>query len=54
MGRAIGSLFPFLIGWASQDMSLGYAIGIFAAMAYGVMIIAALTLPETRGKQLEA
>jgi MFS family permease len=54
MGRAIGSLFPFLIGWASQDMPLGYAIGLFSAVAYGIMIIAALTLTETRGKQLES
>jgi MFS family permease len=54
MGRAIGSLFPFLIGWVSQDMGLGRAIGLFAAVAYGLMIIAALTLPETRGKQLES
>jgi hypothetical protein len=34
-------------------MTLGHAIGIFAAAAYGVLILAALTLPETRGKQLE-
>jgi len=54
VGRAIGSLFPFLIGWASQDMPLGRAIGLFAAVAYGLMIVAALTLPETRGKQLES
>lgn len=52
MGRAIGALFPFLIGLASHTMELGYAIGIFSAVAYGVMILAALTLPETRGKQL--
>lgn len=54
MGRAFGSLFPFMIGLASQQMGLGYAIGVFAAVAYGLMIVAALTLPETRGKQLEA
>ncbi|SFM23459.1 MFS transporter [Rugamonas rubra] len=54
MGRAVGSLFPLLIGLASQKMALGEAIGIFAATAYGVMILAALTLPETRGKQLES
>ncbi|HWW08244.1 MFS transporter [Collimonas sp.] len=54
VGRAVGSLFPFLIGLASKNMPLGYAIGMFAAAAYGVMIIAALTLPETRGKQLES
>lgn len=54
MGRAIGAVFPFAIGIASQTMGLGHAIGWFAAGAYGVMIVAALTLPETRGKQLEA
>jgi len=54
MGRAIGALFPFLIGWVSKDMALGETIGLFAAGAYGLMIIAALSLPETRGKQLEA
>lgn len=54
MGRAIGALFPFLIGVVSKDMALGEAIGLFAAAAYGLMILAALSLPETRGKQLEA
>ncbi|WP_354683472.1 MFS transporter [Cupriavidus necator] len=54
VGRAIGAFFPFLIGQVSQQMSLGHAIGIFAAAAYGVLILAALTLPETRGKALEA
>lgn len=53
-GRAIGATFPFLIGYVSQTMSLGHAIGIFAATAYGVVIVATLTLPETRGRQLVA
>lgn len=53
MGRAIGSLFPLMIGLASKDMALGETIGIFAGIAYGVMILAALTLPETAGKKLE-
>lgn len=54
VGRAVGSLFPLMIGVASHTMPLGEAIGMFAAVAYGVMILAALTLPETRGKQLES
>jgi MFS family permease len=54
MGRAVGSLFPLLIGMSSSYMPLGEAIGLFAAAAYGVMVLAALTLPETRGKQLES
>ena len=54
MGRAIGSLFPLMIGLSSNSMALGEAIGVFAGAAYGVMILAALTLPETAGKQLES
>jgi hypothetical protein len=54
MGRAVGSLFPLMIGMSSQSMALGEAIGIFAGTAYGVMILAALTLPETAGKKLES
>ena len=53
-GRAVGALFPFLIGALSKQYGLGASIGIFAAAAYGVLIIAALTLPETRGRELEA
>jgi hypothetical protein len=52
-GRAIGAAFPFLIGYVSQRMTLGHAIGVFAAAAYGVVILAALTLPETKGRQLQ-
>ena len=51
-GRAVGATFPFLIGFVAQKMSLGIAIGTFAAAAYGVVILAALTLPETRGARL--
>jgi MFS family permease len=54
MGRAVGSLFPYAIGLTSHSMGLGESIGIFAATAYGVMILAALTLPETRGATLKA
>ncbi len=53
-GRAVGALFPFLIGALSKEYGLGTSIGIFAAAAYGVLILAALTLPETRGRELEA
>ncbi len=53
-GRAVGATFPFLIGFVSQTMSLGAAIGVFAAIAYGVVVLAAIALPETRGTALEA
>jgi hypothetical protein len=35
-------------------MPLRAAIGIFAAAAYGLLIVAALLLPETRGRELQA
>jgi MFS family permease len=52
-GRAVGAAFPFLIGYVAQQMTLGAAIGAFAAGAYGIVILAALTLPETRGAKLK-
>lgn len=51
-GRAVGATFPFLIGIVAQSMSLGLAIGVFAAVAYAVVVLAALSLPETRGIEL--
>jgi MFS family permease len=54
VGRAIGALFPFLIGTLAKRYGLGASIGIFAVAAYGVLIVAALTLPETRGHELES
>jgi hypothetical protein len=47
-----GALFPALVGFKSATMLLGAAIGLFAGIAYVVVIIAVLLLPETRGKQL--
>jgi MFS family permease len=53
-GRGIGALFPALVGSLSAWMPLGQAIGVFAIGAYALLILAALPLPETRGKRLEA
>ena len=52
IGRATGALFPYMVGRLSEQMSLGPAIGLFAALAYGTMAAAAFLLPETRGKVL--
>jgi hypothetical protein len=38
----------------SRTITPGHAIAVFTAVAYGVVILAALTLPETRGRQLSA
>lgn len=53
-GRGVAALIPFLVGLLSAKLSLGQSIGVFAAMAYGLMIAAALALPETKGRALTA
>jgi hypothetical protein len=35
-------------------LTLGQSIGVFAVIAYGIMIAAALALPETKGRELTA
>jgi MFS family permease len=52
-GRGIGALFPALVGYASAHMALSSAITIFAILAYGLFLVAALLLPETRGRVLD-
>jgi MFS family permease len=54
VGRATGALFPTLVGYLSASMPLGNAIGVFAAIAYATMAVAAFLLPETKGKVLAA
>jgi hypothetical protein len=51
--RGAGALFPTLVGYVSERTSLGTAISIFGSGAYLIMILGALFLPETRGKQLD-
>ena len=53
-GRGFGALFPALVGYVSQTMRLSLAIAAFAVIAYGILLAAALMLPETRGRQLDA
>jgi MFS family permease len=53
-GRGIAAFFPTLVGMLSASVTLGIAIGIFAAMSYAIVILAALALPETRGRELVA
>jgi len=51
-GRGVGALFPTLVGFLSAKVALSHAIAIFAVVAYSLMFVAALMLPETRGRQL--
>lgn len=53
-GRAVGALFPALVGALSATISLGQAIGFFAVGAYGLIVVAATLLPETMGQALKS
>jgi MFS family permease len=52
-GRIVSAGLPVLIGAMASSMSLGTAIGIDAAFAYSLVLVALLLLPETRGKALD-
>lgn len=53
-GRAVGALFPALVGTLSATIPLGQAIGFFAVGAYGMIVVAAALLPETVGQALRS
>ena len=53
-GRIASAAFPWLVGHMSESMPLGRAIGIDAALAYALVVVAVLALPETKGKRLDA
>jgi hypothetical protein len=45
---------PLFVGMLSATLSLGQSIGVFAVGAYGLLAVAALLLPETKGRLLTA
>lgn len=51
-GRVASAGFPVLVGFMSQSMPLGEAIGIDAAIAYSIALVTVLLLPETKGMAL--
>jgi MFS family permease len=51
-GRAIGSFFPTMVGFATSVMSLGAAIAVFCVLSCILMMVMLLTLPETRGRAI--
>ncbi|MFE5486996.1 MFS transporter [Streptomyces sp. NPDC056527] len=50
-GRAVGAVFPTLVGFLAESWGVGGAL-IFGAVGYGIAVLALLGLPETRGKEL--
>jgi len=51
-GRAIGAVMPTFVGLISGSMHLGTAMGLCAVTSYLIVVIAALLLPETKGRNL--
>ena len=52
LGRGIGAMFPAFVGFLSAHIPLAQAIAMFAAIAYGLMVVGVFLLPETRGRTL--
>jgi len=50
-GRAVGAIFPTLVGFLADSWGVGGAL-VFGAVGYGLAALALLGLPETRGKEL--
>jgi MFS family permease len=53
-GRGLGGFCPSLIGLLSTRFALGDAIAGFTVAAYALVVVAALAIPETRGRVLVA
>ncbi len=51
-GRAVGAVFPAVVGYWSATAPLGEVIGIMAAGGYLLVIVVAFALPETQGREL--
>jgi nitrate/nitrite transporter NarK len=54
VGRGIGALFPTMVGVLADRLGLGIAIAVFGVAGLLMMIVALMTLPETRGRSLES
>jgi MFS family permease len=52
-GRVVSAAFPFMVGLLADRIGLGPAIGIDAAFAYSLVLVAVVMLPETRGTVFE-
>ncbi|GLZ29724.1 MFS transporter [Lentzea sp. NBRC 105346] len=50
-GRAFGAVFPGLVGFLADSWGIGGAM-VFAAVAYGIAVLALIPLPETANSDL--
>jgi MFS family permease len=53
-GRAIGAVMPTFVGILAAQLKLGAAMGLCACASYAMVVVAAMMLPETRGRDLGA
>jgi MFS family permease len=53
-GRVVSAVFPVLVGHMGNSMPIGQALGIDAGVAYGLVVLAALLLPETKGRRISS
>ena len=51
-GRALAGATPLLVGGSIGRFGISHAIGLFSACAFGIVLVATLLLPETRGRDL--
>lgn len=51
-GRVIAAALPAFVGKLSDSIGLRRAIGTFAVVAYSIVVVATLMLPETKGREL--
>ncbi|MDR3372995.1 MAG: MFS transporter, partial [Ancalomicrobiaceae bacterium] len=51
-GRAFGAIVPACVGLLAPNLTLGIAMGLCACTANAIVVIAALMLPETLGRDL--
>lgn len=51
-GRAVGAIMPTFVGLLAPSLTLGVAMGLCACTANAIVVLAALMLPETRGRDL--
>ncbi len=52
-GRAVGAVFPALVGFLSSNVPLAWAMAAFSSSCYVLVCIIAWILPETAGSELD-
>jgi MFS family permease len=53
-GRGIAGILPLAVGQSAERLGVSHALGLFVAAAYGLVLLAAVMLPETQGRELRS